>query len=889
MINLKFKASNWIFIPLIVLVYWQIAFCTAALKWDLLDVVFPFRYHFSAAVNAGHFPLWNPYIQTGVPFYADLQAPTYYPELIFVSSFGGYTIYWMHFLIICYLIVGFLGLRQLLRFFQFSNWTASMSALIYICSGYFIGHGQHFFLLVGAAWFPWVIWAYLNFIDNRNKQSALTFILLTFLMLTGGYQALSICLFYLLMTLFLVKTYQLFSKNRKKMLPFFTWNVVVGVILIVMLSPLLLATLEASTQVSRLKEGVSWEKTAEYGESFKSLLSFVSPLSTARSNDFFGNIDASMLNHFVGVIGLFFGIYGWNSKRSKREWLLIIFGLIIGAMSFSDLPIRKILFDYVPLMNLFLQGPYLRIFMILGLVIFIARGIEKWNLQQAISFKKLLLPIIVISSIFFVIALSWASFDFTHFYRNWLNLKDGLAGWNKFNFQQLLGFQLILSALFLSLLVLILLFSSKFKRPKLWISGLIFLELFLAAQWNQTETYVDRNFKPSYLQKNIALTPIGFPIPHLVPIANNDEQHAFIIPFWRNTYIFQKEISFDAFSSFELDNFSYLDDEEAKLKDWVLRSPLVYFSSKVLPLSILNSEFTTYDLNKNAVFTEKKELAKLQKLSLFSDKLDKLKIIGFSPNAIAIKTQTKKQQLLILQQSFQAQWNAKIDGKSTEIVRVNKNYQAIILPPGKHTISFKFQKNNTIILYFLSQFLFWFLLVYLIYLRLNINLQSKWFSKILFAFPIIFVSFWAIKLQKGTLNKRSTNQQIIADWSEKAVTKKVILPSSISLTKNEEFYNLGKWKLKDLENASTLRLQTSCKMDSIQPTLFTYQIIRNGEQVKWEAFKIQRQLEQKGKFNSVLFMRNLSDLQADDELILDCWNISKSSIHFKNTSIEFLK
>jgi uncharacterized membrane protein YfhO len=309
----------------------------------------------------------------------------------------------------------------------------------------------------------------------------------------------------------------------------------------------------------------------------------------------------------------------------------------------------------------------------------------------------------------------------------------------------------------------------------------------------------------------------------------------------------------------------------------------------VLPLSILNSEFTTYELNENAVFTEEKELAKLQKLSLFSDKLDKLKITGFSPNAIVIKTQTKKQQLLILQQSFQEDWKARIDGKTTEIVRVNKNYQAIILPPGEHTISFKFEKNDTIILYFLSQFLFWFLLVYLIYLRLNVNLQSKWFSKILFAFPIIFISFWAIKLQKGTLNKLYTNQQIIADWSEKAVTKKVVLPSSISLTKNEEFYNLGKWKLKDLENANTLRLQTSCKMDSIQPTLFTYQIIRNGQQVKWEAFKIERQLEQKGKFNSVLFMRNLSDLQADDEIIIDCWNLSKSSIHFKNMSIEFLK
>ena len=78
-------------------------------------------------------------------------------------------------------------------------------------------------------------------------------------------------------------------------------------------------------------------------------------------------------------------------------------------------------------------------------------------------------------------------------------------------------------------------------------------------------------------------------------------------------------------------------------------------------------------------------------------------------------------------------------------------------------------------------------------------------------------------------------------------------------------------------------------MDSIQPTLITYQIIRNGEQIKWEAFKIERQLEHKGTFNSILFMRNLSDLQADDELILDCWNLSKSTIYFKNTTIEFLK
>lgn len=889
MTNLKFKYSNWIFIPLIILVYWQIAFCTAALKWDLLDVVFPFRYHFSEAFNAGHFPLWNPYIQTGVPFYADLQAPTYYPELIFVSSFGGYTIYWMHFLIICYLIVGFLGLRRLLHFFQYSNWTASIAAFIYICSGYFIGHGQHFFLLVGSAWLPWVIWAYLNFTENRDKKAAVTFILLTFLMLTGGYQALSICLFYLLLILFLVKSYKLFSENRKELFQFFTWNLVAGLILLLMLSPLLLATMEASSQVSRLKEGVNWEKTAAYGENFKSLISLITPLATARSNDFFGKIDASMLNHFIGVIGLFFGIYGWDSKRSKIEWLLIVFGLLIGAMSFSGLPIRKIAFDFVPLMNLFLQGPYLRVFMVLALVIFIARGIEKWNLQQAISFKNILLPIVVISAFILLISMQWASFDFNNFLRDWLNTKDWISGWNKFDFKQLLGFQLIISFFTLICLVLVLLFSTKLKYPKFWIGTLLFLEIFFAAQWNQAETYVDRNFKPAYLHKNIALTPKGFPIPHSVPIAYNDEQHAFIIPFWRNTSIFNKQISFNAFSSFELDNFSYLDDQNAELKNWALKNPLVYFSDKVVPLSEFQSALKNDTLSPTTVFVESSELYYFEGFKFNSDKKDKLKIIGFSPNEIAIKTQTKKQQLLILQQSFQTDWQARIDGKTTKIIRVNKNYQAIILPSGNHVVSFKFEKKSSITLYLLSQFTFWFLSVYLIYLGLNENQKSKWFAKIIFVFPFVFIAFWTFKLQNGTLNKLTSNQQLISDWSQRTIVKKVNTSSPIALTPNEEFYNLGKWKMKDLANASTLRLQTLCKMDSIQPTLITYQVIRNGKQLKWEAIKIERQLEEKGKFNSLVFMRNLSDLQADDELILDCWNLSKASIEFKNMQIEFLK
>ena len=532
----KNNKSILIFILLIAIVYWQVSFCTAVLKSDLLDVVFPFRYHFSSSFLSGHFPLWNPYIQTGVPFYADLQAPTYYPELFIVSSFGGYTIYWMHFLIIVYLIVGFFGFHKLIKFFQYSDWTAYLAAFIYVCSGYFVGHGQHFFLLVGAVWLPWVILTYLTFLDNRNRRTAISFLLTTFLMLTGSYQALSICLMYLLLMFFIVKAYRIVKKNRKEFLRFLVWHCLVVFMLLILLSPLLLAIWEISPQVARLSEGVSWERAALNGENFKSLISFFAPLSTARTNDFFGNIDPSMLNHFVGVIGLFFGLYGWKSKRFNREWLLLVFGLVIGSMTFSEFPTHKFFFDHIPFMNLFLQGPYIRIFLILGILVFIAGGIEKWHMQQTLSYREIIFPFSVLFILLGLTAIFWASFDFTNFIKIWLNSSNWLDGWKNINFQKLLGFQLILSALFLCLLALILLFSKKLKHPKFWLTSVILLELFLAAHWNQSETFVDRNYKPSYLHENIELVPKGFPIPHLTPIGYNDEQHAFILPFWRNTY-----------------------------------------------------------------------------------------------------------------------------------------------------------------------------------------------------------------------------------------------------------------------------------------------------------------------------------------------------------------
>jgi hypothetical protein len=879
--------SLWL-IPVVVLVYAQVAFCTAALKWDLLDVVFPFRFYFSEAVRSGHFPLWNPYIQTGVPFYADLQAPTYYPELLVVSSLGGYSLYWMHFLVIFYLCIAAFGAFKLLRFFHYSSWSASLSAMAYVCSGYFVGHGQHFFLLVGAAWLPWVIWAYLRLLQNLNVTRSSTFLVFCFLMLTGAYQALSICLFYLLLFLFLQRFVRLYRTDKRTIFKFLYWHIGVAVSLLILLSPLLFAILEIRTEVARLSEGVSWAKTESYGQPLSGLLGFIAPLATAQNHSFFGHIDPSMLHHFVGVIGLLFALFGWHKNRSVNEWMVIGFGVLIGAMSFEFLPVRKWMFDMVPFMNLFLQGAYLRIFMILSLIFLIAGGLESWAQKPSHSWRSWWMPFSLM-----MLALSfsfWKWGDLEPFkIGEWWTKNGLLEGWKRLDFSNLLGFQLLLGILFLVGIAAVLFRSRTMARPKLWIGFLMFMELFLAAQWHQTQTFVDSNFQPKAMQENLNNCPKGIPIPRLNALSTNDEQHAFILPFWRNTYIFEKQVSFTAFSSFELDNFSYLDDENHAFRQFLLQNPLLYLSDKIETYEALESCLKNPFLDKKTVFTDVSTALLIGRKNVQSNVKDEVRIKGFSPNKIEIFSNTKNLQLLVFQQSYLSDWRAYVDGRETKIHQVNKNYQAILLPQGRHTVQFSFEKNAIVNLYLLSQFLFWILVAFLIFLLFWSRKNVSKFSFALCLFPCIVVLSWGVYWKQGKLNTMTTKEQLIADGSNRDFIKSNHVGKNYQINENQEYETFNRWKGDELVGVKTLRLTMHAKMDTIQPVLVVFEVLREGKSIQWEVMKLERQMERNGTWNPIIFQRNLPHLKPSDDVVFYCWNLSKSRLKLKNVRFDMLK
>jgi hypothetical protein len=67
-----------------------------------------------------------------------------------------------------------------------------------------------------------------------------------------------------------------------------------------------------------------------------------------------------------------------------------------------------------------------------------------------------------------------------------------------------------------------------------------------------------------------------------------------------------------------------------------------------------------------------------------------------SANRFEIETQTLSASLLVLTQSYHHHWKVWVDGQRSKIYKTNISFMGTPLPPGKHTVVFKFSPSNTL-------------------------------------------------------------------------------------------------------------------------------------------------------------------------------------------------
>ena len=904
--RMKFNKQNKFF-PyfslglLIILGYWQISFFAAAFKWDMVDVVFPFRHYFSECIHSGFFPFWNPFQQTGTPFYADLQAPTYYPELLYTSFLGGYSIYTMHLLFIGYLFISAMGMYQLSLFFNKSKKASFVAALAYIFSGYIVAHAQHFFLLVGMAWIPFVILSYIKLNQKLNLISTIKTSLFVFLMVTGAYQALSITLMYLLLLFFayfIIKS--IAENNRTRILRILKFNLIFAIMVVLLSLPLIVSTLEVLHSVTRLVSGIDLHITLNNRLPLTTLFSLIVPFSTITKTDFFNHADVSLINYYFGIVMLLFFFISLFKKHTFLEYIILFFGIIVFSMNFDFLPVVKWMWEYVPLMNSFKSASYLSIFGILAFILMAANYFAVFEKNVSSERKKIIISSFIFLAIFiYLIVLSLHKL-MPHNPLQRLNVSSFSNIFTHATFYQSVFIQSAFDSIIISGIILTLIFYKKIKQPVAIIIILLIGDFLFAAQLNMNTTAVDVRYKPKDLQTSINLSPGGFPIPVNDKIIFNDQLHAFFAPFWRNTYIFTKQISFTGFSSFKLNSYNKIDHYQ-NLKNATLNNHLFYFSDTVIPLS----EFSDKSININDskyLFVPERDFKILSRKSVKTDPSDIIQIQKFTPNEVVIATRTKNDQFLTMLQTNYKGWKSYIDNKPTHIYTSNFNYRTLFLPKGKHTVSYKY-KNKMIIWLYIASNIFFISLVLILLGRRLFNEDDK--SKKHLFVPAIIISLIIIL---AFLNFTHKNQNI-----------STLQYYTSFFGKKDKYFSVEKYFEKGNNQHGALNADSCKKCAFVDPGtefLPIVEIVQKNNKIKegtlfirariftrnypnalivseikkkWHAGKIEKQIERTNHWNNLFYVRHIPKMNEGDVLKVYIWNQHKSKFIVKDVSVGFYR
>lgn len=148
----------------------------------------PFRLFMLHNYEAGIFPLWNPYIFGGMPFWAYSHTMSAYPVMVFSLLFdlltGMCVFYLFHIWISCW------GAFRLLRFWRFNPLLSMLGTVLIVGSGSGMFNSDFYLVLAALSWFPALIYIGIRLLrSGRSKYFFAWIVLLSFQFLIGDVES----------------------------------------------------------------------------------------------------------------------------------------------------------------------------------------------------------------------------------------------------------------------------------------------------------------------------------------------------------------------------------------------------------------------------------------------------------------------------------------------------------------------------------------------------------------------------------------------------------------------------------------------------------------------------------------------------------------------------
>jgi len=127
-------------------------------RTDALFTYYPRKLHLHNAVLGGRFPLWNPEILFGMPFFADPQTRVLYPFELLLVPLDPVTAMGLD--VALHFLIAMIGMYLFLRSISVSTMGSLLGALTYPLSSFFYVRLGHPTFIATAAWVPWFFYAF---------------------------------------------------------------------------------------------------------------------------------------------------------------------------------------------------------------------------------------------------------------------------------------------------------------------------------------------------------------------------------------------------------------------------------------------------------------------------------------------------------------------------------------------------------------------------------------------------------------------------------------------------------------------------------------------------------------------------------------------------------
>ena len=404
-----FKQTDYVFLAILVL-FWIVFFRdlltgNAYIFDDFIEQYYPGKFMASVMLSKGIFPFWNPYIFSGMPFFADLQIALMYPFnlilTLFVKNEKLSALAIQNSIIFHYLIASVFS-YYLARKLNIQGIFAFMFSVIFTYSSYMIVHMIHMPLVEAAVWLPAVLFLWLKFGETTNYIYSLLAGLAMAICILAGYPQVPFFNFFFLAVYILFTVILSIKSGNYKIIKYsFTGFLIIGVFTFGLTAFQLLPTLEFIGLSNRATFDYNFAKQGSMH--IYDYITLVIPkfFGVWSGNDKIGDIQYwskhqegpwmfSIANVFMSVLILliFYPALKYIIKEKKNQVLLYtsVF-IIVFSFLFSlggNFFFHKLVYDFIPFFNRFRNPAHIVYIALISILLISFTG-----LNGIVSDKKL--------------------------------------------------------------------------------------------------------------------------------------------------------------------------------------------------------------------------------------------------------------------------------------------------------------------------------------------------------------------------------------------------------------------------------------------------------------------------------------------------------------------